>query len=312
MNTSNSNSPADEPADETTSFSSSAPRQAIQLTPGIVSVPRGAANGNPASARSSGLAESAARPRTMETPSTTETKAKVPQAPRHAAPKQTIKVTFPVPRLASNGKPTSPGPNGLAASAASPKVKEAPSATQAKAKVPQAATPVAARPGGSQDGARPPSGAPTGATANVTNCVEKSPIPPQPDVDPTPPGKTPLRQYFFPDGLRPEDLAPGIRQAFVDLVEPCMAEMVVAEENPTAKAIAGPIPFEKSCEILLQSKLAALYLSDNPDWEEIERLTGLLDRIARRVHRATDQLIRLQVLDLQRSKHEQSEYGDDH
>lgn len=224
------------------------------------------------------------------------------------APMSTIKVTrktVPVPRGVPTGQPASAGPNGLVASPTSPRIKETPSAIEAKAKVPQAATPVAARPDPSQNGVRPPRGAPTGTTANVMDRVGTSPIPPRPEVEPVPPSRTPVRQYYLSDDLGVKALGPGVQQAFVELVDSCMAEMVVAEDNPTAKAIAGPIPFEKSCEILLQCRLAALYMSEDPDWQEIERLTSLLDRIARRVHRATDQLIRLQVLKLQRSKHEQ-------
>ena len=224
------------------------------------------------------------------------------------APMSTIKVTrktVPVPRGVPNGQPASTGPNGPAAATASPKIKGAPGAAEAKAKVPQAATPVTARPDKSQSGARPSSGAPTGTTANVSDRVGKSPLPPPPDIEPVPPSKTPLRQYYLSDDLRVKALGPGVQQAFIELIDTCMAQMVVAEENPIAKAIAGPIPFEKSCEILLQCRLAALYMSEDPDWQAIERLTSRLDRISRRIHWATDKLIRLQVLKLQHSKHEQ-------
>ena len=128
--------------------------------------------------------------------------------------------------------------------------------------------------------------------ANGTGRSPKTAKVPTPDTDPAAQQETP-RPYFFPEGMQSGDLPLGVQCAIEELVNPCMEELVIAEKDPLVKAIAGPLPFEKTTQILLQRKLTDKMLSDDPDPDEIERLVDLIDRSAKRVHYIEDKLLRM-------------------
>lgn len=115
---------------------------------------------------------------------------------------------------------------------------------------------------------------------------------PTPHTDPAAQQQTP-RPYFFPEGMKLGDVPLGVQCAIEEMVNPCMEELVIAEKDPLAKAIATALPFEKATQILLQRELTDKMLSDNPDPEEIERLVNLIDRSAKRMHYIEDKLLRI-------------------
>ena len=143
-------------------------------------------------------------------------------------------------------------------------------------KVTPAGTPASAKPGAADGRGRSPK------TAKV----------PTPDTDPVMEETTPC-PYFFPEGTMAGDVPLGVRCAIKEMATPIMEKMVIAEQDPLAKAIAGPLPFEKTAQILLQAEFSREMLSETPDPEEIERLMNLLDRSAKRVHHIEDKLVRI-------------------
>lgn len=102
--------------------------------------------------------------------------------------------------------------------------------------------------------------------------------------------------------MRFEDLSQGVQQALVELVIPCMEDLVIGEKDPLFKAMAGTLPANMFTLHLLKEELVALLLSSEADPKEVERVMSQIDRVERSMHRAQDLLLRKQMLQLQQRK----------
>jgi hypothetical protein len=229
-----------------------------------------------------------------------------------AIPKPTAKIPNVVstPSAAPNGKPASPRLNEVLTSSRGPAASVSPGKTATTIRVPsfpparpkQKAIAGAARQAEPQTAPNPPRGAATCAAPEKDHDPRIA-KPPQPVGEPAPQPKTPVDQYFYPEDYRVEDVRPGIRQAYLEIVDPCMRELVIGENRPLRKAIAASVPFEVALIISLQCALLEKMQSRKPDPEEIDRLMSQLDRAERRKQRMLEQLLKMDGQDLRRRKH---------